>query len=146
MGNWTKTDWLILTLPPLLVLGTLLWSNQSKHVSVNFGSSVSQASSLSGEELFARACATCHSVSEGRGRDGKVGPNLRGIYGNPVLLETGEGLIANEEYIRESLLEPRAKVVAGFVPAMPSFKGLLTDEEINHLVEYIIGLKEETSR
>lgn len=89
-----------------------------------------------GQKLFQDlACNTCHR-SDRQGR----GPMLEGLFGKPVLLSNGETVIADESYIRESILYPKAKIVAGFRPLMPTFKGLITEEQLLELVAYIKSL------
>ncbi|HTT22388.1 MAG TPA: cytochrome c oxidase subunit II [Candidatus Sulfotelmatobacter sp.] len=92
--------------------------------------------SASGEKMFAElGCATCHrSDSQGRG------PNLQGMFGKTVLLEDGRLVTADENYIRESILDPGAKVVRGFKPVMPTFQGLVSEEQLNALVAYVKSL------
>jgi cytochrome c oxidase subunit II len=92
--------------------------------------------SASGEKVFAElGCATCHrSDSQGRG------PNLQGVFGRPVQLEDGRMITADENYIRESILDPGAKIVKGFKPVMPTFQGLLSEEQLNALVAYVKSL------
>jgi cytochrome c oxidase subunit 2 len=92
--------------------------------------------SASGEKIFAElGCATCHrSDSQGRG------PNLQGAFGRPVQLEDGRIVTADENYIRESILDPGAKVVKGFKPVMPTFQGLVSEEQLNALVAYVKSL------
>jgi len=86
-----------------------------------------------GEKLFAeKACITCH-VANGSGR----APSLNGLYGAQVLLADGSTVTANDDYIRESILQPRAKIVAGYQPLMPTFQGQLTEEQILALTAYI---------
>ena len=82
-------------------------------------------------------CTTCHR-SESQGR----GPTLTGVYGKPVLLEDGRTIIADENYIRESILSPSAKVVSGFKPIMPVFQGLVNEEQLNELVAYVKSLNQ----
>lgn len=84
-----------------------------------------------------KACITCHSV------DGKAGtgPSFKGIFGHAVELEAGSSVAVDENYIRESILEPKAKVVRGFQPVMPTYQGLLKDKQIDALVEYIKSLE-----
>jgi cytochrome c oxidase subunit II len=91
-----------------------------------------------GKQLFmSLGCSTCHRFdTQGRG------PNLVGIYGKPVLLEDGRAVTADEDYIRESILQPAAKVVAGFKPIMPVFQGLVSEEQLNALVAYIKSLSQ----
>jgi len=92
--------------------------------------------SASGERIFAElGCATCHrSDSQGRG------PNLQGAFGRPVQLEDGRIVTADENYVRESILDPGAKVVKGFKPVMPTFQGLVSEEQLNALVAYVKSL------
>src|ERR1700676_3790144 len=88
---------------------------------------------VAGEKLFAdKACLTCH-LSDGRGR----APSLNGLYGAKVLLANGSTVTADEGYIRESILDPKAKIVAGYQPLMPTFQGQLTEEQILNLTSYI---------
>ncbi len=89
-----------------------------------------------GNTLFQQlGCNTCHQA-ETQGR----GPSLIGVYGHPVQLEDGRIVTADESYIRESILAPGAKVVSGFKPIMPVFQGLLDEEQMNQLVEYVKSL------
>jgi len=92
--------------------------------------------SASGEKIFAElGCATCHRLdSQGRG------PALQGIFGRPVQLEDGRIITVDENYIRESILDPGSKVVKGFKPVMPTFQGLVSEEQLNALVAYIKSL------
>jgi cytochrome c oxidase subunit 2 len=91
-----------------------------------------------GGQLYRKkACVTCHNI------DGKinVGPNFRGIFGKQVDFSDGSSLTVDENYIRESILSPQAKVVAGFDPVMPTYQGLLNDRELDALIAYIKSLK-----
>src|SRR6202451_1058308 len=89
--------------------------------------------SVTGEKIFAElGCSTCHrSDTQGRG------PNLQGVFGNPVALADGRNQIAAEHYVRECILDPGAKRVKGFQPIMPTFQGLVSEEQVNALVAYI---------
>jgi cytochrome c oxidase subunit 2 len=89
--------------------------------------------SATGEKIFAElGCVTCHRTdTQGRG------PNLQGVFGKPVQLEDGRTIPADENYIRESILDPGAKVVKGFKPVMPTFQGLVSEEQLNALVAYV---------
>jgi cytochrome c oxidase subunit 2 len=92
-----------------------------------------------GEKLFTQlACTTCH-IANGTGR----GPSLNGVYGAKVLLADGSTVIADEAYIRESILQPKAKIVAGYQPVMPTFQGLVTEEQILNLTAYIKSLQSQ---
>jgi cytochrome c oxidase subunit II len=89
-----------------------------------------------GETLFLQlGCQTCHRF-EVQGR----GPNLRGVYGNPVQLEDGRVVTADDNYIRESILNPGAKIVSGFKNIMPSWQGQVNEEQLNSLVAYVRSL------
>lgn len=93
--------------------------------------------SKEGAALFASlGCASCH---EGKSR--VHAPQLAGLYGRPVRLRDGRVLTADDAYIRETILEPDKHVVAGYEPLMPSFEGLVGDDEILRLTAYIRSLK-----
>src|SRR6202522_223758 len=100
------------------------------------GGSTMGSLAASGESLFQQlGCLTCHrSDTQGRG------PILAGIFGKPVQLEDGRIVIADENYIRESILSPSAKIVSGFKPIMPVFQGLVGEEQLTALVAYIKSL------
>lgn len=87
-----------------------------------------------GAMLYAsRGCQTCHSLDGTRGE----GPSFKGIFGHQVKLSDGKSVMVEENYIRESILAPQAKIVAGFEPIMPTFQGLLREREINALVAFV---------
>ncbi|HJT69038.1 MAG TPA: cytochrome c oxidase subunit II [Terriglobales bacterium] len=90
----------------------------------------------SGMTLFQQlGCDTCHNMqTQGRG------PNLTGVFGKPVQLEDGRTVMADENYVRESILFPAAKVVSGFKPIMPSWQGQVTEDQLNELVAYVRSL------
>lgn len=86
-----------------------------------------------GEQLFSSlACNTCHTG----GSDAR-GPMLNGLLGSKVGLQGGNVIVADDTYVRESILNPQAKVVAGFQPIMPSFQGVVSQDQINALIAYI---------
>jgi cytochrome c oxidase subunit II len=90
-----------------------------------------------GERLFIDlACNTCHRPdSQGRG------PVLDGLLGKSVALQSGQTVVADEAYVRESILNPSAKITAGYQPIMPTFQGLVTEEQLLQLIEYVKSLK-----
>src|SRR5260370_28349025 len=98
------------------------------------GSSGGSANPLvAGEKLFAeRACITCH-VADGTGR----APSLNGLYDAQVLLADGSTVTADEAYLRESLLQPNAKILAGYQPLMPPFPGHLTEHHTFPLTTHL---------
>jgi cytochrome c oxidase subunit II len=89
-----------------------------------------------GASLFQRfGCQTCHRAG------GTIqGPSLTGLFGKTVQLEGGATVIVDEDYIRESIVDPRAKIVAGYQPIMPTFKGLISEEGLLQLIAYIKSL------
>src|SRR5437016_1948082 len=93
----------------------------------------------SGEKLFQQlGCSTCH-----RPDSGARGPNLEGLYGRPVRLQADRGEVADDNYIRESVLNPNAKIVSGFQPIMPTFQGVVNEDELLQLVAYIKSMAEQ---
>ena len=104
------------------------------------GASGGEANPLAtGEKLFSeKACITCH-VANGTGR----APSLNGVYGAQVLLADGSTVTADDAYIRESILQPAAKIVAGYQPLMPTFQGQLTEEQVLALTAYIKSLQSQ---
>jgi cytochrome c oxidase subunit II len=89
-----------------------------------------------GSKLFQDlGCATCHQdVQQGRG------PSLRGEYGHEVKLADGQTTTFDDDYIRESIVNPQAKIVAGFQPIMPTFQGLVNEEQLLQLIAYVKSL------
>ena len=81
-------------------------------------------------------CDTCHRP----GAQG-LGPPLEGLFGKTVRLQSGETMTVDEDYVRESIVNPSAKVVAGFQPIMPTFECVVTEERLLELIEYIKSLK-----
>jgi cytochrome c oxidase subunit 2 len=89
-----------------------------------------------GAKLFQDlACNTCHRP-DAQGR----GPVLDGLFGKTVTLQGGETVAVDEAYVRESILQPAAKITAGFQPIMPTFQGLVSEEQLLELIEYVKSL------
>ncbi len=101
------------------------------------GGGMSGTMAQQGERLFEQmGCSGCHLLD----RQGR-GPNLRGIYGTHVQLANGPSVLADDAYIREAILNPNAKIAAGYRPnVMPSFQGQISEEGILQLVVYIKSL------
>lgn len=98
--------------------------------------STGQPLAARGEQLFQQlACVTCH-LNDGSGR----GPSLAGVYGTQVTLATGAAVVANDSYIRESILTPQSKLVAGYGPVMPTFQGQVSEESVMSIIEFIKSL------
>lgn len=103
------------------------------------GSRWEQRPAASGEELFrAHGCPTCH-----RPDTAARAPILDGLFGETVVLQSGETVTADEAYLRESILRPAAKVVKGYQPVMPAYEGQLSEEEILLLITYVRSLEGE---
>jgi cytochrome c oxidase subunit 2 len=89
-----------------------------------------------GEQLFQQlGCASCH-LPDGSGR----GPSLLGKYGAPETLSSGATVNVDDSYIRESVLTPQARLVAGYPPVMPTFQGQVNEDGLMSLIEYIKSL------
>jgi cytochrome c oxidase subunit 2 len=101
------------------------------------GTGVEGTMAQQGEKLFGQlGCATCHE-SDQQSRT----PNLRGIYGSRIQLASGQTVLADDAYIRESILNPNAKLVAGFhTDVMPTFQGQITEEQLLQLIVYVKSL------
>jgi cytochrome c oxidase subunit 2 len=91
---------------------------------------------VAGGKLFTQfQCITCH---------GQRGPGLQGVFGSRREFTNAPPQVADENYLRESILNPSAKIVAGFQPLMPTFAGQLTEEQVMQLIAYIKSLNLET--
>jgi cytochrome c oxidase subunit 2 len=100
------------------------------------GGAASESPVAAGEKLFADlACITCHT-NDATAR----GPVLTNLFGHEVQLQDGSTVVADEAYIRESIVNPQAKVVRGFQPIMPTFQGLVSEEQLLQLIAYIRSL------
>ncbi|HYX31380.1 MAG TPA: cytochrome c oxidase subunit II [Pyrinomonadaceae bacterium] len=90
-----------------------------------------------GRGLFeSLGCVSCHGANAEGGR----GPALMGVFGAKVVLNNGQSVVADEGYVRESILNPQAKIVTGFGPIMPSFQGQISEEQLLQLVAYVKSL------
>ncbi len=91
-----------------------------------------------GKKLYTQqGCETCHSI------DGtpKIGPSWKGLFGKMETMADGAPYKIDENYLRESIMDPTAKVVKSFAPSMPTYKGKLSDKDIDGLIEFIKTLK-----
>jgi cytochrome c oxidase subunit 2 len=90
-----------------------------------------------GEKLYTdKGCKQCHSIDGSK----LIGPSLKGVFGKEELLADGSKIKVDENYIRESLVNPMAKIVQGYPPVMTSFEGQLTDDEIAGIIAYLKSL------
>jgi cytochrome c oxidase subunit 2 len=95
-----------------------------------------------GKDLFRRyGCSGCHEAG------GTVrAPRLEGVFGSPVPLSDGSVVIADERYVRDSILDPKAQVAAGYAPVMPTFAGQIGEDDLAKLVAYVESIGPEQAR
>jgi len=120
------------------MIGQVVVMNPADYQTWMSGGTVSGSLAQNGETLFEQlGCSTCHRLDvQGRG------PNLKGVFGKPVQLQDGRTVLADDNYVRESVLNPTAKIVSGFQPIMPSFQGQVSEEQLNALVAYVKSLSQ----
>ena len=95
-----------------------------------------------GQKIFqSLGCVTCHRA-DAQGR----GPRLEGLFGRTVTLASGEEVVVDADYVRESIVTPAAKVVAGYQPVMPTYQGLVSEEGVMQLMAYIQSLQEPAAK
>ena len=115
------------------MIGTVVVMEPADYQAWLAGGNAADSPVAAGGKLFQDlACSTCHKDKE-QGR----GPVLVNLFGKPVELQTGGTVVADEAYLRESILNPQAKVVAGFQPIMPTFQGLVSEEQLLQLIAYM---------
>lgn len=91
-----------------------------------------------GQLLYAsRGCKQCHSVDGSAG----TGPTLRGLWGTRAELTSGASVEVDENYLRQSIVDPQSQVVRGFEPVMPTYRGRLKDDEIGAIIAYLKTLR-----
>ena len=99
------------------------------------GAAASKPPVEAGADLFEQlACATCHGATAGRG------PALRDVYGHEVTLVDGRTVLADDQYMRESILNPADKIVEGYQPIMPTYQGQISEGNVFKLLAYIESL------
>jgi len=101
------------------------------------GNTGNQTPAVAGQQLFqSLGCVSCHGAEGEGGR----GPALVGLFGRQVQLTTGQTLKADEAYIRESIINPQAKLVQGFGPIMPTFQGQISEDQLVQLLAFVKSL------
>jgi cytochrome c oxidase subunit II len=125
------------------MIGTVYVMEQADYQAWLGGGATAGGSLLQrGEALFTQlACVTCH-LPDGTGR----GPSLEGLYGSQVTLDNGAVVTADESYLRESILLSQAKTVKGYERLMPTFQGLINEDGVAALIEYIKSLQPTGNR
>ncbi|MEX0685673.1 MAG: DUF6797 domain-containing protein [Balneolales bacterium] len=99
------------------------------------------ATAARGKELFMqRGCIACHSIDGSTA--GFTGPSLAGIFGSERPLDDGSTVTADEEYLRISILQPGEDIVDGYEQGMPSFNGILSEDEIESIILYIMTISD----
>lgn len=100
---------------------------------------VGESPAAAGARLFQQlGCQSCH-----RPGSGEMGPALDGLFGRPVRLQSGATVFADEAYLRESIFDPNAKIVAGYRQVMPTFRGQISEEGLFQIIAYIKSLTRE---
>ncbi len=103
------------------------------------GGGAVESPATAGARLFQQlGCGGCH-LPDGKGR----APSLVGLFGKKVTLTTKQTVTADEGYIRESIVEPQAKITAGYEPTMPTYKGLINEDGLAEIIAYIKSLGTE---
>jgi cytochrome c oxidase subunit II len=120
------------------MIGKIIAMEPSEFQSWLGGGKAEDSPVAAGQKLFSDlACITCHRTdSQGRG------PMLTNLFGKTVELQGGGTVVVDEAYIRESIVRPQAKIVAGFQPIMPTFQGLVTEEQLLQLISYVKSLSQ----
>lgn len=119
------------------MIGSVIVMEQHEFDNWLSGNVAGQTPVEQGKDLFENklGCASCHA-----GGPTQRGAKLEGIFNHDVKLVGGGTVKADEQYIRNSILNPSAQVVEGYQPIMPTFKGQVTEEQLNSLVAYIKSL------
>lgn len=121
------------------MIGRIVVMTQAEYQHWLTASATGVPMATAGARLFQQlACTSCHGEA---GSD--RGPSLIGLYGRSVKLQSGGSVTADDGYIRESIINPQAKVVAGYRPIMPTFKGQITEDGILQIVAYVKSLSRE---
>src|SRR5207237_3058079 len=101
------------------------------------GNANNESPATAGRQMFeSLGCVSCHGANAEGGR----GPALLGVFGSKVVLNNSQSVVADEGYVRESIMNPQAKIVSGFGPIMPSFQGQVNEEQLLQLVAYVKSL------
>jgi cytochrome c oxidase subunit 2 len=120
------------------MIGSVIVMEQRDYENWLAGGTPGKSMVASGADLFTSlACVTCHRAAPGVTQRG---PKLEGVYGSQVKLADGRTVVADDNYVRESILNPTAKVVAGYDPVMPTFQGQVTEEQLTQLIAYVRSL------
>ena len=120
------------------MIGRIVVMEQEEFQNWLSGGATGETMVEAGERQFQQlGCETCHKAS-GQGR----GPKLAGRFGTPVQITTGETVIADEHYLRTSILAPGSQIVGGYKPIMPTFQGQISEETLMQIISYIQSLSD----
>ncbi|HBB87451.1 MAG TPA: cytochrome c oxidase subunit II [Blastocatellia bacterium] len=120
------------------MIGSVIVMQPSEFDNWLSGNAGQQSPAVAGQLLYqSLGCVSCHGANGEGGR----GPGLVGLFGRKVDLTNGQSLTADESYVRESIENPQAKIVAGFGPIMPTFQGQVTPEQLIQLMSFIKSLQ-----
>ncbi|MBI5431509.1 MAG: cytochrome c oxidase subunit II [Planctomycetes bacterium] len=120
------------------MIGSVIVMEQADYELWLAGAAAGESPQAQGEKLFAASrCDTCHT-----GKPDARGPDFKGLWGTQVQLSDGSSVIFNEDYVRESILLPTAKTVAGFQQLMPTYAGQLGEDQILSLIAYLKSLSD----
>lgn len=128
-------------LPPMPFAGERVAASDSPQAAGGGATVARDSMADAGRKHYeSKGCVACHSVDG----SAKVGPSHKGIYGRKeIVIADGKEkeITVDDNYLRESIETPNAKVVKGFGPVMPTFKGLITETEMNEILAYLKSLK-----
>jgi cytochrome c oxidase subunit 2 len=120
------------------MIGSVIVMQPSEFDNWLSGNAGQQSPAVAGQQLYqSLGCVTCHGANGEGGR----GPALVSLFGRKIDLTNGQSLTADEAYVRESIENPQAKIVAGFGPIMPTFQGQVTPEQLIQLMSFIKSLQ-----
>ncbi len=120
------------------MIGSVIVMDPSEFDDWLSGNAAQQSPIVAGQQLYeSLGCVSCHGA---RGEGGR-GPGIVGLFGRQVTLSNGQTVTADEGYIRESIENPQAKIVAGYSPIMPTFQGQVTPEQLIQIISYIKSLQ-----
>jgi cytochrome c oxidase subunit 2 len=122
------------------MVGTVYVLDKAEYQAWLAGTSGGITPAQAGRKLFeTMGCTNCHK-DDNSGR----GPSLVGVYGSQQKMNNGQMVLADDTYVRESVLNPQAKIVAGYPLLMSTYQGLLTEEQIAQLIAYLKSIGKNT--
>ena len=115
------------------MIGKIIVMEPTEYQAWLSGSSADEAPAAAGKRLITQmGCVTCHSAGSGQ-----RGPKFEGLFGTVAALNGGGTAPVDEDYVRESIINPRSKIVQGYEPIMPTYTGQITEEGILQIIAYL---------